>query len=122
MRIKVSFLIIMLCISLLSACAQKTIIFSGESVNWHVQYEFTQAGEYIESTGYFKYKGVEPVLKEIEWSLDQASGNGPLNSDGVMFIGKSGCSRHCSLPSEESEFLAVVKWDDQTEIITLKLE
>lgn len=42
---KVGFLVILLGISLLSACGQKTVIFSGEGENWRVQIEYEHRGE-----------------------------------------------------------------------------
>ena len=118
---KVSFILILIGVILLSACGQKTLTFSGESVNWSVEYEFTQDGDFIESTGTIKYIGPQPAPAEIEYSLKNQSGNGPLAGNGVYYLGKSGCS-NCSLPSEDSEFEVIIKWNDHTEKITLTME
>ncbi|MFC4409683.1 hypothetical protein ACFOZY_04445 [Chungangia koreensis] len=120
---KVCFWIILLSI-VLSACGQKNLIFSGENENWSVHYEFIQVGESVESTGYIKYIGPEPTPDRIDYQLDidTMSGNGPLAGNGIMYLLKSSCLRNCSLPSGDSEFEAIVKWDEETERITLKLE
>lgn len=117
---KVGFMVILLGISLLSACGQKTVIFSGESENWKVQIEYEQKDEETKKTGYIKFIGTEPIPKAIEYSItvDSMSGNGPLGSDGVFYTGKSECSP-CTPPSEDSEFVGLIKWNNQTESITL---
>jgi len=117
---KVVFLVILLGFSLLSACGQKTVIFSGEGENWRVQIEYEQRGEDSKKTGYIKYIGTEPIPKEIEYSFTVvfSSGKGALGSDGVMSLGISECSP-CTSPSEDSEIVGLIKWNNQSETLTI---
>lgn len=115
---KVVFLVILL--GFLSACGQKTVIFSGEGENWRVQIEYEQRGEDSKKTGYIKYIGTEPIPKEIEYSFTVVSstGKGALGSDGVMSLGISECSP-CTSPSEDSEIVGLIKWNNQSETLTI---
>lgn len=118
---KVGFWVILLGISLLSACGQKTDIFSGESENWRVQIEYEQRDEVRKKTGYIKYIGTEPIPKETEYSItdvSSSSGKGALGSDGVWSLGISECSP-CTSPSEDSEFEGLIKWNNQSDTVTL---
>lgn len=121
---KLRFVPILIVISFVdTACGQKAVIFSGESENWRVQIEYVIREGETEKTGYIKYIGTEPIPNEIEYSFspDSASGKGPLGSDGVLTLGKSVCSP-CTAPSEDSDFVGTIKWDNQVERVVLTVE
>lgn len=120
---KVSFFIILLGISLLSACSEIPKTFSGESDNWSVHYEVTEKGEKDEKgrcdkdDRYFKYIGNKPVPKSVEYSLLTESGIGPVGQKGMVYFSK-GCIN--SFPDTEIEI--TIKWDGKSETIPLTVK
>ncbi|WP_043933846.1 hypothetical protein [Bacillus sp. EB01] len=116
---RIGFFILLLCIALLSSCSQKTLIFTGESDNWKVQYEVKESGENCgkpsgESTGYIKYIGETSFPESIEYSLSNSEGAVPLEKDGVFTL-PIGCTN----AKEHSEIEAIIKWDEKSETIPL---
>ncbi|GLC88992.1 hypothetical protein [Lysinibacillus piscis] len=112
------FLIILLSILLLSACEGETFVFTGESDNWKMNYEVEKSREGCQRTaGAIKYIGKEPMPKMIEISYDKASGNSPLDHNGVYTL-MNGCSN----ASADEELELTIKWNDQTEIIPLTVK
>ncbi len=115
---KVGILIILLGLSLLSACGQIPITFSGESDNWSVHYEITEHdGKCRETSGYINYIGNEPIPKVLEYSLSNSTGTAPLDKHGnyTMTYG-------CTNANEDTEIEAILKWDSKSETIPLIVE
>lgn len=113
---KVGILIILLGISLLSACNQIPLIFSGESDNWRVHYEVNKNDECRETSGYIKYIGNEPIPEELEYSISNSTGTVPLEGNGYTL------PRGCTNANEDSEIEAIIKWDNKSETIPLIVE
>ena len=117
---KVGILIILLSMSLLSACGEIPIIFFGKSDNWSVHYEITEQddqGKCAQDVRYIKYIGNKPTPKMVEYSLLTESGIGPVGQKGMVYFSK-GCIN--SFPDTEIE--AIIKWDGKSETIPLIVE
>lgn len=115
---KVGILVILLGMSLLSACTQKTLIFSGESANWSVRYEATKGGGCrATSSGYIEYIGSEPIPEMLDYSIYHSEGTVPLEKEGGYTL-----SYRCVNAYEETEIVAIIKWDNKSEEIPLMVE
>ena len=113
---KVGILIIFVGISLLSACTQKTHIFSGESDNWSVRYEVNKNDGCTETNGYIQYIGSESTPERLEYSIHYSEGSVPLEQGGRFTLPQ------CSSASEDVEITAIIKWDNESEEIPLTVE
>lgn len=119
---KCGLILVLLFCGFLSACGEKTTIFSGENKNWIVHYEFIKKGESVKDTGYIKYIGPEPAPNMMEYNMEGKSGNDSLNGEGIIYLGIGGCEYNCYFPSEDKEFKVIIKWDDRSETVTLTAE
>ncbi|MFP3918567.1 hypothetical protein U5N28_12220 [Lysinibacillus telephonicus] len=121
-RIYLVFLIISMCV-LLIGCSDKTLTFSGVSENWSVSYEVLIIENEREiTTANFKYTGSEAIPDKIEYSLDSmVEGTSTLDENGMLKIKGHNCSG-CALTTEEQEIKATIKWNDNVDIIDLKLK
>ena len=113
---KVGILIALFGISLLAACTQKTHIFSGESDNWSVRYEVNKTDRCTETNGYIQYIGTESTPERLDFSIHDSEGSVPLELDGRFTLPQ------CSRASEDVEITAIIKWDNESEEIPLKVE
>lgn len=120
---KVGILIILLGITLLSACTQKHLTFFGESENWSIHYEVENSNDYRETTGNIRYIGNEPLPEGLEYSISSSAGTVPLEENGVFTLPRSRNSCDgCNSSSENSEIEAIIKWDNNSETIPLIVE
>ena len=107
--------------TILSGCLEKPLIFVGESDNWKVHYEIAQVkkpdGACNRTSGNIIYTGTDSTPERIEFSIDQAKGNVPLEEND-MFTLLNGCSNLV----EGSEVEAIIKWNDQTDVIPLVVQ
>lgn len=104
--------------TILSGCLEKPLTFIGESDTWKVHYEVTQVKKLVEecntTSGYIRHIGNEIKPKELEFSIDNKTGSISLDDNGMFSLFKG-----CSNLSEGSEVEAIIKWDNQTEIIPM---
>ena len=105
---------------ILSGCLEKPLTFVGKSDTWEVHYEVAQVKKLDENcnttSGYIKYIGAEPIPEKLGVSLDNGGGTISLDENG-MFSLLNGCSNLVEGSAVES----IIKWDNQTETIPLKL-
>ncbi|MGE7110126.1 hypothetical protein [Lysinibacillus sp. NPDC047702] len=109
--------IIFFIVTLLSACAGETFIFSGESDNWNVKYEVMKGDSCQSTSGTIKFIGNEPIPEKVEYSYDKASGVAPLDEHGVFVLPNG-----CTYETENSEIEITLTWDNQSETIPLKIK
>lgn len=117
---KVGILIILLNMSLLSACGEIPITFSGESDNWSVHFEITERDEQRkceQDVRFIKYIGNEPTPQMVEYSIFTETGVVPLSEQGNHYLAKG-----CINANEETEIEAIIKWDGKSETIPLIVE
>lgn len=113
--------IIILNIFFISSCIPNTLIFSGESENWSIQYEVEKDGNTSSSKGYIKYIGEDRIPKDIEFSIAEKSGKVELDEVGVFILPESTCGENCATEHGHSEIEAVIKWNNRTETLPLIL-
>lgn len=115
---KSGILMLLLSVTLLSACIQKDLIFFGESENWRVQYVVTDENGCNSTKGYIKYLGDDPMPEQLEFNLDKVEGASvSLDKNGMFFLPYG-----CSNATEGSELAATIKWNSQSETIQLPLK
>lgn len=122
--------IIMLAIFLLvilNGCGDgERLLFSGESENWHVDYEALIYDETTEETsGSIIYKGDGPAPKQISYviksGLNEKSGENIALEDGSTTISSGSCNG-CAITREDEKMEVVITWNGQLENLTLKNE
>lgn len=111
-------ILILLTVTLLTACIQKDYVFFGESENWRVQYTVTDDSGCNSTKGYIKYLGNDPMPEQLEFSVDKVEGASISLDENGMFFLPYGCSN----ATEGSELKANIKWENQSETIQLPLK
>jgi hypothetical protein len=110
---------------LLSACSSKTFTFSGESKNWQAILKVTQNDDgYEEQQFELHYKGNDiKAVGEITYDVDTNAGGFGISG---ATLDKNGLTKNTAEANstnakiiEESEVEVTVKWNDNTELITL---
>lgn len=82
-----------------------------------MHYEVDTTLECGKTSGYIKYIGNEPIPQRVKYSIDNSSGDVPLESEGEFTL-PSGCS----YADIDSVIEVVLEWDDNSEIITLEVK
>ena len=107
--------------TILSGCMEKPLTFVGENDTWKVQYEIAQLKKIPEDCnttgGYIRYIGSEPMPEKLEFNLDNGGGTVSLDGNGMFSLLKG-----CSNLVKGSAVEAIIKWEDQTDIIPLLLK
>lgn len=118
---KAGILIFLLGMSLLSACGEIPITFSGESDNWSVHYEVSETNEKGKCARgddrHIRYIGNKPIPKRLEYSISTESGDAPLFEQGIHTLGNG-----CLHADTGMEIEAIIKWNGKSETIPLTVE
>ncbi|MBO0588385.1 MULTISPECIES: hypothetical protein [unclassified Sporosarcina] len=120
MKISKTGILIIFGISLLSAWTQKHLTFFGESENWSIHYEVENSNDYRGTIGNIRNIGNAPIPEGLEYSISNSEGSASLEENGVFTMPRSrnGCVG-CTSSSENSEIEAIIKWDNNSELIPL---
>lgn len=112
---------------LLSACSSNTFTFTGESDSWSAQLKVTQhSNDYEDQVFQLRYIGKDfgsdgDVTFYVDTNAGGFGGSGfnTLNEFGVLETSKQTNPTNAKI-QENSEVEVTVKWNDDTETITLR--
>lgn len=118
---RLSLLVILLVV--VSGCSGERLEFSGSSENWKVFYVAEVSnGDRQETTGTIEYIGDEPPPETFDYEmvnvLTVLGGTGKHLKDGKATIGNDRCN-DCRTLQKDDELEVAIKWDGQTENLTL---